>query len=156
MPPSRLFSASRLCGGTRPWGRETTVAVALTVPSWARGLTFPRPSGLWDAMFVTCELYEFCGRNLWRACGGEPVTDDGKPKRTKSWREIDKMRDRGGSSQRDSRERERFESSTGYTKYKTNLERLFSGGAPLPEHLRGAQDAAGAERDEERQKLYAI
>ena len=58
------------------------------------------------------------------------MTDDEKPKRTKSWREIDKMRDRGGSSQRDSRERERFESSTGYTKYKTNLERLFSGGAP--------------------------
>ena len=84
------------------------------------------------------------------------MTDDEKPKRTKSWREIDKMRDRGGSSQRDSRERERFESSTGYTKYKTNLERLFSGGAPLPEHLRGAQDAAGAERDEERKKLYAI
>jgi hypothetical protein len=85
------------------------------------------------------------------------VTDDEKPKRTKSWREIDKMRDRsGGSTRRDSRERERFESSTGYTKYKTNLERLFSGGAQLPEHLRGAQDQAEAERDEERKKLYAI
>jgi hypothetical protein len=84
------------------------------------------------------------------------VTDDEKPKRTKSWREIDKMRDRGGSSQRDSRERERFESSTGYTKYKTNLERLFSGGAPLPEHLRGGQEAGDAERDEERKRLYAI
>ena len=85
------------------------------------------------------------------------MTDDEKPKRTKSWREIDKMRDRsGGSSRRDSRERERFESSTGYTKYKTNLERLFSGGAQIPEHLRGAQDQAEAERDEERKKLYAI
>jgi hypothetical protein len=87
------------------------------------------------------------------------VTDDEKPKRTKSWREIDKMRDRGGSSRRDSRERERFESSTGYTKYKTNLERLFSGGgAQLPEHLREKADPSGAlaERDEERKKLYAI
>lgn len=87
------------------------------------------------------------------------MSDDEKPKRTKSWREIDKMRDRGGSSRRDSRERERFENSTGYTKYKTNLERLFSGGgAQLPEHLREKADPGGAlaERDEERKKLYAI
>lgn len=85
------------------------------------------------------------------------MTDDDNPRPKKSWREIDKMRDRsGGSSRRDSRERERFESSTGYTKYKTNLERLFSGGAPLPEHLRGAQDAGEAERDDERKKLFAI
>ncbi len=88
------------------------------------------------------------------------MSDDDKPKRTKSWREIDKMRDRsGGSSRRDARERERFESSTGYTKYKTNLERLFSGGgAQLPEHLREKADPTGAlaERDEERKKLYAI
>ena len=88
------------------------------------------------------------------------MSDDEKPKRTKSWREIDKMRDHsGGSSRRDSRERERFEGSTGYTKYKTNLERLFSGGgAQLPEHLREKADPSGqlAERDEERKKLYAI
>jgi hypothetical protein len=85
------------------------------------------------------------------------VTDDDNPRPKKSWREIDKMRDRsGGTSRRDSRERERFESSTGYTKYKTNLERLFSGGAPLPDHLRGGQDAGDQERDEERKKLFAI
>ena len=85
------------------------------------------------------------------------MSDDEKPKRTRSWREIDKMRDRsGGSTRRDTREREKFEQSTGYTKYKTNLERLFAGGAPLPEHLRGAQDQAAAERDDERKKLYAI
>jgi len=88
------------------------------------------------------------------------VTDDEKPKRTKSWREIDKMRDHsGGSSRRDSHERERFEQSTGYTKYKTNLDRLFSGGgAALPEHLRQNTDPtdAVAEKDEERKKLYAI
>lgn len=84
------------------------------------------------------------------------MSDDDKPRPKRSWREIDKMRDSGGSRRRDSRERERFESSTGYTKYKTNLERLFSGGAPLPEHLRGAQDEAEVLRDEERKKLYAI
>ena len=88
------------------------------------------------------------------------MTDDEKPKRTKSWREIDKMRDHsGGSSRRDSHERERFEQSTGYTKYKTNLDRLFSGGgAALPEHLRQNTDPTGAVavKDEERKKLYAI
>jgi hypothetical protein len=86
------------------------------------------------------------------------VTDDEKPKRTRSWREIDKMRDRsGGAPRRDTRERERFENSTGYTKYKTNLDRLFSGGgAALPEHLRDKADPVIAERDEERKKLYAI
>ena len=87
------------------------------------------------------------------------MTDDEKPKRTKSWREIDKMRDRGGSSRRDSRERETFQQSTGYTKYKTNLERLFSGGgASLPEHLREKTDPTGeiSAKDEERKKLYAI
>ncbi len=88
------------------------------------------------------------------------MTDDEKPKRTKSWREIDKMRDHsGGSSRRDSHERQRFEQSTGYTKYKTNLDRLFSGGgAALPEHLRQNSDPSGAvaEKDEERKKLYAI
>ena len=80
------------------------------------------------------------------------MTDDDRPRQKKSWREIDKMRDHsGGSSRRDSRERESFERSTGYTKYKTNLERLFSGGAPLPEHLQ-----EGGEGDEERKKLFAI
>ena len=86
------------------------------------------------------------------------MSDDDRPRPKKSWREIDKMRDGtgGGSRRRDAHERERFESSTGYTKYKNNLERLFSGGAPLPEHLRGAQDEAEVARDEERKKLYAI
>jgi hypothetical protein len=84
------------------------------------------------------------------------VTDDDRPRQKKSWREIDKMRDRGGSSRRDQRERESFERSTGYTKYKTNLERLFSGGAPLPEHLRGKGAEGDGEGDEERKKLFAI
>ncbi len=82
--------------------------------------------------------------------------DEDRPRPKKSWREIDKMRDRsGGSSRRDQRDRESFERSTGYTKYKTNLERLFSGGAPLPEHLRGKVDGGDA-GDEERKKLFAI
>src|SRR5207237_2972300 len=48
------------------------------------------------------------------------MPDDEKPKRTKSWREIDKMRDRGGPRRSD-REAERFQQSTKYTQYKTNL-----------------------------------
>jgi len=84
------------------------------------------------------------------------VTDDDRPRQKKSWREIDKMRDRGGSSRRDQRERDSFERSTGYTKYKTNLERLFSGGAPLPDHLKGKPGEGDGERDEERKKLFAI
>jgi hypothetical protein len=85
------------------------------------------------------------------------VTDDEKPKRTKSWREIDKARDGGSSSRRaDTRERENFEKSTGYTKYKTNLERLFSGGAPLPEHLRDKGAEVDQVADDERKKLVAI
>jgi hypothetical protein len=83
--------------------------------------------------------------------------DDEKPKRTRSWREIDKGRDRGGSSRRSDRESDRFQQSTGYTKYKANLERLFSGGVDLPEHLR-AKDAAGEKEEvaEARKRLYAI
>lgn len=88
------------------------------------------------------------------------MPDDDKPKRTKSWREIDKGRDRGGSgpSRRTDRETERFQSSTGYTKYKANLDRLFSGGVDLPEHLRAKVDPTGeeAEAAEARKKLYAI
>src|SRR5437660_12562415 len=88
------------------------------------------------------------------------MPDDEKPKRTRSWREIDKQRDRGGTKQRSDRESERFQTSTKYTQYKTNLERLFSGGvasSALPDHLReklGGDD--DAKRDEERKKLYAV
>jgi hypothetical protein len=85
------------------------------------------------------------------------VTDDEKPKRTRSWREIDKMRDGGTSSRKsDARERENFERSTGYTKYKNNLERLFSGGAPLPSHLRDKKDEGDQAADDERKKLSSI
>jgi hypothetical protein len=79
---------------------------------------------------------------------------DEKPKR--SWREIDKMRDGGGSRQRDSKERANFEKSTGYSKYKTNLDRLFSGGAPLPEHLREKLGEGEQAATDEAKKLAAI
>src|SRR3954470_24006502 len=112
MPPSRLRSASRLWGGTRPCGSETTLAGWLTrailsddPDMQAKGRTIPWQNALVE--HKTCYPVNSCG---------VPVTDDDKPKRSKSWREIDKMRDRGGSTRRDSRERERFESSTGYTK----------------------------------------
>jgi hypothetical protein len=85
---------------------------------------------------------------------GERVSDE-KPK--KSWREIDKGRDRSGPRKQSDREAERFQTSTKYTAYKTNLDRLFSGGgAQLPEHLREKLEPGEAERDEERKKLYAI
>ena len=90
------------------------------------------------------------------------MPDDERPKRTRSWSEIDKQKDKGGSRKRDDRERETFERSGGYTKYKTNLDRLFSGGgAQLPEHLRGKLDpdgemAAADEKADERKKLFAI
>jgi hypothetical protein len=86
------------------------------------------------------------------------MPDDDKPKRTKSWREIDKSRDKGGSSRRSDRETERFQQSTKYTQYKTNLDRLFGGGVALPDHLAGKLDPTGeqTQRDEERKKLFAI
>ena len=86
------------------------------------------------------------------------MPDDDKPKRTKSWREIDKGRDRGGPRKKDDRERESFQKTTGYTKYKDNLERLFSGGVALPEHLRAAGDPSGEQTEalEARKKLFAI
>lgn len=84
------------------------------------------------------------------------MTDDDRPKRSKSWREIDKMREKGGSSRKGDRETESFQRSSGYTKYKSELDRLFSGGAPLPEHLRDKSDPGDVERDDARKKLFAI
>jgi hypothetical protein len=86
------------------------------------------------------------------------MPDDEKPKRTRSWSEIDKMRDKGGPRRQGDRERESFERSTGYTKYKANLDRLFSGGVTMPEHLAEKVDPTGelAARDEARKKLFAI
>jgi hypothetical protein len=86
------------------------------------------------------------------------MPDDDKPKRTKSWREIDKSRDKGGTRRSGDRERESFEKSSGYTKYKANLDRLFSGGVAMPEHLRDRADPGGEQTAaaEERKALFAI
>jgi hypothetical protein len=86
---------------------------------------------------------------------------DDKPKRTKSWSEIDKGRDKGSARKSEDRSRENFEKTTGYTKYKANLDRLFSGGVELPEHLRDklGDGAGGAEAEAEaeaRKQLFAI
>jgi hypothetical protein len=86
------------------------------------------------------------------------MPDDERPKRTKSWSEIDKQRDKSGPRKSNDRERDSFEKSTGYTKYKANLDRLFSGGVELPEHLREKADPSGAlaGSEEARKKLFAI
>jgi hypothetical protein len=66
------------------------------------------------------------------------VSDD-RPK--KSWKEIDAQRDRksGGGQRRDPEERSRqkVEKTQAYSKYKANLDKLFTpGGNALPESLR--------------------
>jgi hypothetical protein len=88
----------------------------------------------------------------------EVALPEDKPKRTKSWREIDKKRDSGGPRRREDRERDSFQQTTGYTKYKANLDRLFSGGVELPEHLREKSDPTGEKTAdaEARKQLYAI
>ena len=69
--------------------------------------------------------------------------DDKGDRPRKSWREIDKGRDgkRSGRTSSD-RERERFEKTTAYTRYKTNLEKVFSGGE-LSESMRDRLDPTG-------------
>lgn len=79
-------------------------------------------------------------------------------KRKKSWREIDKGRDRGGTRRPSDREHDNFQKSTKYTQYKTNLDRLFSGGVPLPDELQKKLDPTGEStaKDDARKKLGAI
>ena len=53
--------------------------------------------------------------------------DDEGERPRKSWREIDKARGRSRHTSTSSdRERERFEKTTAYTRYKQNLERVFA------------------------------
>jgi hypothetical protein len=70
--------------------------------------------------------------------------DDGdRPKR--SWREIDKGRDRGFSRSRskEAREQERVERSPFYEQYKAKVARMFEGGE-MPDILREKLDPTGA------------
>lgn len=84
---------------------------------------------------------------------------DDRPK--KSWREIDKGREKGGGSspRRDSsdREREKLEKSAAYSKYKSHLDKLFTpGGAQLPEELRSKLGPASPEAETKRKLLDAL
>src|SRR5215472_8436253 len=69
--------------------------------------------------------------------------DDEGERPRKSWREIDKARGRSRHvSTSSDRERERFEKTTAYTRYKQNLERVFAGGE-LSDALRDRLDPSG-------------
>jgi hypothetical protein len=83
-----------------------------------------------------------------------PSNDDSeKPK--KSWRERDKGRDRSRHTNTAAdRERENFQKTTAYTRYKVNLERAFSGGGmtgALREKLN-----PGTEGEDKEKKLKAM
>jgi len=69
------------------------------------------------------------------------MSDDDRPRRTRSWKEIDASKDKKGSSRpRDEydRRQERAEKSTAYKQYKAGLDKLFTpgSGAELPESLK--------------------
>jgi hypothetical protein len=70
--------------------------------------------------------------------------DDSSDKPRRSWREIDKGRDKSGPKRTSTdRDRDRFEKSTAYTRYKQNLEKVFSGGE-LSDAMRDRLDPTGA------------
>lgn len=84
---------------------------------------------------------------------------DDRPK--KSWRELDKARDRsgGGAPRRDpaDRDREKLEKSAAYSKYKSHLDKLFTpGGAQLPEEMRAKLGPASPEAESKRKALEAL
>jgi hypothetical protein len=68
--------------------------------------------------------------------------DPDKPKR--SWREIDKMRDKAFSRQqaREERDHARLERSPVYERYKAEVSKMFSGGE-MPDSLRERLDPSG-------------
>lgn len=67
--------------------------------------------------------------------------DDERPR--KSWREIDKNRGKSSHTRTSSdRDRERFEKTTAYSRYKANLEKVFSGGE-LSDAMRERLDPTG-------------
>ncbi len=80
---------------------------------------------------------------------------DDRPK--KSWRELDKARDKsGGSTRRQSqsdRDKDRASQTAAYSAYKNKLGDLFKpGGTELPEHMR---EALGPQTDEQK-KVAAL
>ncbi len=84
---------------------------------------------------------------------------DDRPK--KSWRELDKQRDKsgGGGRRRDPEawNRERISKTAAYSKYKSNLDALFKpGGAELPESMRATLGPATEESKEKRELTEAL
>jgi hypothetical protein len=79
---------------------------------------------------------------------------DDRPK--KSWREIDSQRDKsthrpGGAGGGGGQRPERLERSQAYRSYKTQLNKLFDGGA-LPEALKSKLEDSGVAADAKRKK----
>lgn len=88
------------------------------------------------------------------------MSDDDRPRRTKSWRELDAAKDRGGRQERTSepdRRREKAEKSTAYKAYKANLDKLFTpGGAELPASLKAKLGPVDEEGKEKQAALRAL
>jgi hypothetical protein len=87
------------------------------------------------------------------------MSDDDRPK--KSWREIDAQRDRSGGVRKrrdpDETSKQKVERSQAYSKYKANLDKLFTpGGAALPESLRAKLGPTSAEGQAMKEALDAL
>lgn len=80
--------------------------------------------------------------------------------RKKSWREIDAGRDKGGGRQRrdpDAQHKEKVEKSAAYSKYKAQLDKLFTpGGAQLPEAMREKLGPVSPEAKARKEALDAL
>jgi hypothetical protein len=86
------------------------------------------------------------------------MTDD-RPK--KSWKEIDAARDRSGGVRKrrdpDETSRQKVEHSQAYSKYKANLDKLFTpGGSALPESMREKLGPTTPEAKAQRAALDAL
>ena len=85
---------------------------------------------------------------------------DDRPK--KSWRELDRMRDKSGSGgsrrSRDDYGRQRAQKSAAYSKYKSQLDKLFTPGssAELPESLKAKLTPASEEDQQKRAITKAL
>ena len=88
------------------------------------------------------------------------MSDDDRPRRTKSWRELDAAKDRGGRREQPSeseRRRDKAEKTTAYKAYKSNLDKLFTpGGVELPESLKAKLGAVDPESKGKQEALRAL
>lgn len=84
------------------------------------------------------------------------MADDDRPK--KSWRDIDKAREKSRERRDpDQKDRQRVEKTAAYSKYKSNLDKLFTpAGAGLPEHLRAQLGPASPEAEEKKRLTEAL